>query len=123
MVREVLAVEGSRIIDVVAEAYLEHQRGESHCPPSGFLRFADRPDDRIISLPARVRHGGADVAGVKWISSFPANRARGLPRASAVIVLNGLGSGVPVACLGGALISAARTAASAALGARHLHPR
>jgi 2,3-diaminopropionate biosynthesis protein SbnB len=101
------------IIGVIERAYLEHRNGETVNPPSYFLRFADRPDSRIIALPASIP--GAD--GIKWISSFPGNVDNGLPRASAVIVLNDHETGYPLACVEGSIISAARTAASAALAA------
>jgi ornithine cyclodeaminase len=61
--------------------------------------------------------------GIKWIGSFPGNLDGGLPRASAVIVLNDPETGFPVACLEGAVISATRTALSAVVGAETLAGR
>lgn len=108
--------------ELVARAYLAHDGGCTVNPPSTFLRFKDRPNARIIALPAHLS-GEWRVSGIKWIASYPDNVADGIPRASAVLLLNDHDRGYPFACLEASVISAARTAASAALAALHLHGR
>src|SRR5437870_4290284 len=107
-------------IEIVRNAYLAHARGESVNPDSYFLRFPEKPDCRIIALPAYLGNG-FDVAGLKWIASYPGNVQRGFPRASAVLVLNSYETGYPFAILESSIISAARTAASAVLAAYWLN--
>jgi N-[(2S)-2-amino-2-carboxyethyl]-L-glutamate dehydrogenase len=104
------------IVELVEATYRLHGAGDSVNPPSYFLRFPDRPLSRIIALPASVG-GELRVDGLKWISSFPENVAAGVPRASAVLILNDHDTGYPFACLEASIISATRTAASAALAA------
>ncbi|MFG2822957.1 2,3-diaminopropionate biosynthesis protein SbnB [Kitasatospora sp. NPDC048365] len=115
------ALEGrhKEIADIIESAYLLHGRGDTVNPPSYFLRFPDRPSSRIIALPASVG-GEFGVDGIKWISSFPDNVVAGIPRASAVLILNDRTTGYPVACLESSIISATRTASSAALAADRL---
>jgi ornithine cyclodeaminase/alanine dehydrogenase-like protein (mu-crystallin family) len=103
----------------VEATYRLHGAGDSVNPPSFFLRFPDRPSSRIIALPASLG-GPLRVDGLKWISSFPGNTGSGLPRASAVLILNDPDTGYPYACLESSVISATRTASSAALAADRL---
>ncbi|WP_328421382.1 2,3-diaminopropionate biosynthesis protein SbnB [Streptomyces sp. NBC_00443] len=118
-VQQALQGREKQIVEVVEETYRLHDAGDSVNPPSHFLRFPDRPSSRIIALPASIG-GEAGVDGLKWISSFPQNVAAGIPRASAVLVLNDRHTGYPFACMEASIISATRTAASAALAAERL---
>src|SRR5688572_23271128 len=113
---DIVRAQRTECVQVVREAYLAHAHGQSVNPDSYFLKFPDKPDCRIIALPAYLGNG-FDVAGLKWIASYPGNIQRGFPRASAVLILNSYDTGYPFAILESSIISAARTAASAVLAA------
>src|ERR1041384_5854602 len=121
-VSDVIRAHRAECIDVVRDAYLAHANNQTVNPDSHFLRFPDKPDCRIIALPAYLGNG-VGVAGLKWIASYPGNVRRGFPRASAVLVLNDTETGYPFAILESSIISAARTAASAVLAADWLNGR
>ncbi|MER6285035.1 2,3-diaminopropionate biosynthesis protein SbnB [Streptomyces sviceus] len=120
-VTDVLSGRETEIIDLVADTYRLHDEGRTSLPHSTFLRFPEEHHarDRIIGLPA-YRGGERPAAGMKWIASFPGNVAAGTERASAAVLLNSLDHGRPVALVEGAVVSAKRTAASAALAAAEL---
>lgn len=77
-------------------------------PIKPYLRFKDLTN-RIIAMPAYVG-GNVDVAGIKWIASFPKNIEKSIPRASSVTVLNDSNTGIPIAIFNTAMISIIRTA-------------
>jgi ornithine cyclodeaminase len=121
VIEEWLDANPQEVFDLVKDVYVTHAQGKTVNPDSYFLRFPDSDKNRIIALPASIEDEDA-VAGIKWIASFPENVRHGLDRASALLILNDRTTGYPLACMEGSAISAARTAASAAVGAQVLHP-
>jgi ornithine cyclodeaminase len=121
-VKQVISANHANLVDKTADAYLAHHHQNAVNPVSHFLRFPKNPDARIIALPAHF-DAPMNVSGLKWISSFPANLKQGIPRASAVMILNDYETGYPYACLEASVVSAARTAASAVLAAYHLNKK
>ena len=76
-VRRIIDDHRWQIFGTVEMAYRLHASGNTLNPDSYFLRYPDKPSARIIALPAHL--GGAiQKSGIKWISSFPENRASNL---------------------------------------------
>ncbi|HEY7023829.1 MAG TPA: NAD(P)-binding domain-containing protein [Candidatus Limnocylindrales bacterium] len=86
-----------------------------------------QPASHTAAMPALLREsdpsGARDLLGVKWVTAFPGNRARGLPAVNALVVLNDGATGEPRAILDGAPITAERTAAVSGVALRRWWPR
>jgi N-[(2S)-2-amino-2-carboxyethyl]-L-glutamate dehydrogenase len=99
-------------VEALRGALALHAEGATAQPLKPYLRWRENGHiaDRIIAMPGYV--GGSEpIAGIKWIGSKHDNPAvRGIPRASAVIVLNDPETHFPVAIMEGGEISGMRTA-------------
>lgn len=115
-----------RAMRVVGQAQALFVQGQVRHPHKVVLRQGDSAESedegRFNALFASIA-GQVRATGMKWIGSFPANRERGFPRASALIILNCPDTGMPIAVMDGTLISAMRTGAMTALGVHYLAPR
>lgn len=96
-------------IDTIKNAVLCMFQGDFSQPIKPYLRYKNKKN-RIIAMPAYI--GGCfDFSGIKWISSFPSNIKKGLPRAHCVTVLNDANTGEPLCFINSAMLSIIRTAA------------
>jgi ornithine cyclodeaminase/alanine dehydrogenase len=72
----------------------------------------------INAMPAYVKE--EDVAGLKWVSGYPSNMDKGLPYITGLLALNDPETGIPMAVMDCAWITAARTGASVGVSAKYL---
>lgn len=102
-----------------------HANGEFQQPEKPYMyphgRDAAETGGRFITMPA-ILGPPFRCAGLKWIAGFPGNLKRSLPRASGMILLSDIDTGVPLAVMDGTDISAARTGAVAAICHERLGP-
>lgn len=96
-------------IDTIEYAIKVMSQEDYAQPVKPYLRYR-YPENRIIAMPAFLG-GRFDVAGIKWISSFPSNINKDLPRAHSTLILNDANTGKPLAILNSGLLSGIRTAA------------
>ena len=111
------------VIESLEKVYALHEQGQCIEPEAPLISWDGPQGRRILAHPAWVG-GEVNVAGIKWIPSNPENpRQRGMPRASAIIILNDPETGYPLAVMDGTIISAARTGAATGVGAKYLARR
>ena len=106
----------NEIIDCVEDVLREKGEDRVEMPPKPGIHPAQNAF--IHAMPAYVPRLGA--AGMKWVSGYPQNRARGLPYISGLIVLNDPETGLPTMVADCTWITAMRTAAASAVAAKIL---
>lgn len=104
-----IGIEWKELTGVIRTATGALHENDYSQPIKPYLRYGD-PKNRIIAMPAYVG-GGAPLAGIKWIASFPDNIYKNKLRANSVTILNEHDSGVPICVINTSMISAVRTAA------------
>jgi len=106
----------SEIIRALEAMFREKGNGEVEMPPKPGIH--PRPDAFIHAMPAYIP--SVQAAGLKWVSGYPGNQAKGLPYISGLLILNDPDTGVPLAVMDCTWITAQRTGAATAVAAKHL---
>jgi alanine dehydrogenase len=108
------AVSPQRAVEAVREAFVAYALGEWAMPPKVYVPAYPEGDFR--AMPAL----GAGHALLKWVTSFPANPARGLPTVTGLVLLSDASNGTLRAVLDAGAVTALRTGAAAVLAAETL---
>jgi ornithine cyclodeaminase/alanine dehydrogenase-like protein (mu-crystallin family) len=98
---------------------------DAELPPK--IAIHPRPDGSFgHAMPAHLRgaasDGSGDLAGMKWIAGFPANREHGLPALHGLVLLVDPMTGIPRAVLDAGPITAERTAAVSGVAIQRFKP-
>ena len=105
-------------LSVVEEAFREHGMERVQMPAKSYLYF---PTGDLRTMPAYLKSAG--IAGVKIVNAHPGNPAKGLPTVMAVVVLNSIETGAPLAMMDGTYLTDMRTGAAGGVAADHLARR
>jgi ornithine cyclodeaminase len=117
-----LGLSNTEIVDAVEDAVRAHGDGRVVVEPRVHLV----PDNdgaghfNVLRGHLSAVGGQAGVSGVKVVGDFVANYAAGLPSELGLLTLYDPGTGVPLAIMDATLITACRTGAMTAVGARYL---
>ena len=106
------------VVEAMAAAFRRYGNGRSTVPPR--LTTPIGRDGVLLTMPAAFSDGAERGLGVKQVSVYPDNRARGHPTLYATYVLMDGASGEPLALLEGTYLTGIRTGATSALAARLL---
>ena len=111
-----LSVPMGQIMGWVEEALRLKGLGKTEMPPKPGIHT--RPDAFIHAMPAYLPD--LKAAGMKWVSGYPDNFKKGLPYISGLLILNDPETGIPIAVMDCAWITAMRTGAVTAVAAKYL---
>ena len=100
-------------IAAVESALLALHAGTAHVPERQHIHW---DANTLLTMPSF----SASAMGIKLVSVVPGNAARGLPVTNGLMVLNDCATGLPVALLNAAALTARRTGAVGAVAAKHL---
>jgi ornithine cyclodeaminase/alanine dehydrogenase-like protein (mu-crystallin family) len=113
---EQVGLEMATVIDLLEQAFQDKGAGKVEMPPKPGIHT--QPDAFIHAMPAYIP--SMRSAGIKWVSGYPENQARGLPYITGLLVLNDVETGLPYAVMDCTWITGYRTGAASALAAKYL---
>jgi len=109
------AVSIDEILDVIETSMYLYEKKEFHMPQR---LHVDHEENTLLLMPCFTK----DCFGTKLVTLFPGNPEKHIPVLNGIMVLNDAQTGVPLALLNGAALTALRTAAVGAVSIRHLAP-
>lgn len=111
-----LGLTWAEIIDVLDDAFGQKARGLVQNPPK----------PKVVSREGAFAHamaaylGGSDRIGIKWVSGYEQNHAKGLPYIFGTVIMNDADTGRPIALLDGGWITEMRTPGVSGVTMRHV---
>lgn len=108
----------ARIIEAVEAGFNEMGNARVEMPPKPGIHPGDGGDNFIHAMPAYIP--AMKSAGVKWVSGYPGNQAKGLPYINGLLIWNDPDTGLTKAVMDCVWITAMRTAAASAVSAKYL---
>jgi len=118
---DALGLTSAEIVAAVEGAVLAHGEGRAVFEPRVHLVPGDGHAGHFNVLRGHLPGLGAGgLSGVKVVGDFVDNYARGLPSELGLLTLYDPGTGIPLSIMDATLITACRTGAMTAVGARYL---
>jgi ornithine cyclodeaminase/alanine dehydrogenase len=113
---ENVALSMAEIIAALESMFKEKGEGRVEMPPKPGIHT--RHNAFIHAMPAYIPSLAS--AGMKWVSGYPDNQAKGLPYITGLLILNDPETGIPMAVMDATWITAKRTGAATAVAAKYL---
>ncbi len=113
---EDLGITMKEVLEVVDHGFCLKGLGKTEMPPKPGIH--PRTNAFIHAMPAYVKE--VEAAGLKWVSGYPTNVGKGLPYITGLLILNDPETGIPIAVMDSAWITAIRTGASVGISAKYL---
>jgi ornithine cyclodeaminase/alanine dehydrogenase len=114
---DALGISVTEVMDVVEKGFRLKGEGKVELPAK--IGIHPRKDCFIHAMPCFVG-ADADVAGIKWVSGYPPNQAKGLPYINGIMCLNEAETGIVKSIMDANWITAWRTGAATGVCARHM---
>lgn len=114
---ETVGLTMAEIIKSLEVTFRAKGEGRTEMPPKPAIHPGGG-DNFIHAMPAYIPD--LKSAGVKWVSGFPENPKQNLPYITGLLILNDVGTGLPLAVMDCVWITAMRTGAATAVSARYL---
>ena len=108
----------AEIVIAVEKGFIEMGNGRVEMPPKPGIHPGADENNFIHAMPAYIPSLAS--AGVKWVSGYPPNQAKGLPYITGLLILNDPETGIPKAVMDCTWITAMRTGAASAVSAKYL---